>query len=64
VGIGACQVRRSSGCSDPKRCFWPNVVRGPKQKISLLPDVEVDPTFAEYASGRDPVLEKALALSQ
>jgi hypothetical protein len=51
------------GGSDPDKYFWANVVWGPKKRISLRPDVVVEPTFAEYASGRDPVLDKALALS-
>jgi hypothetical protein len=52
------------GCHDTKRCFWPDVVWGPKAPISLLPDEEISPTFAEYAAGWDPVLERALALSR
>lgn len=50
--------------SDPDRYFWANAVWGPKRRISLEPEVEVEPTFAEYASGRDPVLERALRLSR
>jgi hypothetical protein len=50
-------------CSDLNRCFWANVVWGPKRTISLKADIEINPTFAEYASGRDPVLDKALALA-
>jgi hypothetical protein len=53
-----------SPCSDLNRCFWPNVVWGPKKDISLQPDIEIDPTFAEYSSGRDPVMDRALALAQ
>ena len=52
------------GCHDLKRCFWPDVVWGPKAPISLQPDEEISPTFAEYAAGWDPVLERALALSR
>jgi hypothetical protein len=52
------------GCHDMKRCFWPDVIWGPKSRISLQPDEEISPTFAEYAAGWDPVLERALALSQ
>jgi len=51
------------GCHDMKRCFWPDVIWGPKSPISLQPDEEISPTFAEYAAGWDPVLERALALS-
>lgn len=52
------------GCHDMKRCFWPNVIWGPKSPISLRPEEEIAPTFAEYAAGRDPVLERAMALSR
>jgi hypothetical protein len=51
------------GCHSMKRCFWADVIWGPKSPISLRPDEEVSPTFAEYAAGRDPVLERAPALS-
>jgi hypothetical protein len=51
-------------CSDLDRCFWPNVVWGPKRRISLQPDIEIAPTFEEYSSGHDPVLDKALALTR
>jgi len=54
----------SEGCHDLERCFWPVVVWGPQdgQRISLHPDIEIEPSFAEYAAGRDPVMEKALTL--
>ena len=56
----------SDGCHDMDRCFWPVVVWGPQSqmKISLRPDYPIEPTFAEYASGRDPVMEKALELAR
>jgi len=54
----------AKGGSDPDRYFWANVVWGPKRRISLRPEIIVEPTFAEYASGRDPVLERALALTR
>jgi hypothetical protein len=56
----------SDGCHDLDRCFWPMVIWGPppQKKISLRPDYPIDPTFAEYASGRDPVMEKALELAR
>lgn len=52
-----------NGCLDPAECYWPTVAFGPRS-ISLKPDVLVDPTFADYAAGRDPVLEKALDLAK
>lgn len=51
-------------CLDAKRCFWANVAWGPRRRISLRPEVEIEPTFAEYAAGRDPVLERALELAR
>ena len=50
------------GCHDMKRCYWANVAWGPKAPISLQPDEEISPTFAEYAAGWDPVLRRALSL--
>jgi hypothetical protein len=66
LGIKPCPGFEDWGspCSDLNRCFWANVVWGPKRKISLRPDIEIDPTFAEYSSGRDPAMEKALALAR
>ena len=51
------------GCLDPVKCYWPTVAFGPRG-ISLKPDILIDPTFADYAAGRDPVLEKALDLAE
>ncbi len=48
------------GCTDPGTCYWATVAFGP-HNISLAPDVKVDVTFADYASGRDPVLDAASA---
>lgn len=52
----------ANGCDDIDRCFWPNVVFG-KKGISLDPSIRIAPRFADYASGRDPVLERVLALA-
>ncbi len=51
-------------CRPVERCFWANVAWGPKRRISLRPDIEIEPSFAEYAAGRDPVLERALELAR
>jgi hypothetical protein len=50
--------------TDPAGYFWPNVVWGPPRKISLSPEPVVETTFADYVSGRDPVLEKAKELAR
>jgi hypothetical protein len=62
------QVRNSTsyhdwatGCHDLKRCYWPNVVFGPKTPISLAPDIRASASYADYAAGRDLVLDAALA---
>jgi hypothetical protein len=52
-----------NGCTDLDRCPWGNVAFGHKN-VSLEPEIRIRPTFADYASGRDPVLDKVLALSQ
>ncbi|MEP7455736.1 peptidase S41 [Phyllobacterium sp. SB3] len=52
-----------NGCTDPATCFWAVVAFGPKG-ISLTPEVRLDVTFADYAAGRDPVLETALSLAK
>lgn len=52
-----------NGCRDPEECYWPTVAFGPRG-ISLKPNILIDPTFADYAAGRDPVLEKALDLAK
>ncbi|MCG7504733.1 peptidase S41 [Mesorhizobium retamae] len=52
-----------TGCEDPDKCYWPTVAFGPRG-ISLKPDILIDPTFADYAAGRDPVLEKAIELAR
>lgn len=52
-----------NGCTDPATCFWAVVAFGPRG-ISLTPEVKLDVTFADYAAGRDPVLEKALSMAK
>lgn len=52
-----------NGCTDIDTCYWPVVAFGPRN-ISLAPEIKMDVSFADYASGRDPVLEKALALTK
>jgi hypothetical protein len=54
----------SEAAADPVGYFWPNIVWGPSRKISLSPEFVIEPTFADYASGRDPVLEKAKELAR
>jgi len=48
------------GCEDLSRCYWPVVFHGVAVG-SLAPDLPVDLTFADYAAGRDPVLDRILA---
>jgi hypothetical protein len=52
---GAC-------CTDLDTCYWPAVAFG-VHNISLAPDVNVEPAFADYASGHDPVFATALAMA-
>jgi hypothetical protein len=46
-------------CTDPTVCYWANTAFGPKG-ISLQPTLRVPVRFADYAAGRDPVLEAVL----
>jgi hypothetical protein len=52
----------ANGCSDPEKCHmaqWPkswNIAVG-----TLVPDWPVPSTFADYKTGRDPVMERVLA---
>ena len=48
------------GCRDLSRCFWPVVFHGTAIG-SLDPDIPVEMSFRDFAAGRDPALEAALA---
>ena len=52
----------STGCVGEDDCYLAAEVYAP-DGISLEPDIEVSMAFEDYASGRDPVLETALALA-
>jgi hypothetical protein len=55
-------VRRQNwekACSDVATCYWANTAFGPAG-ISLQTDMRVPVRFADYAAGRDPVLEAVL----
>jgi len=53
----------TGGCSDPQRCYWPAVAFATRIP-SLEPDVRIEPSFANYATGSDPVLDAALAMTR
>ncbi len=65
IAIGHAYFRQdwASGCHDPSECnpfqFLYGVAAG-----DLTPEVNVGWSFADYAAGRDTVLEKALELSR
>lgn len=48
------------GCRDLARCFWPVVFHGTAIG-DLDPDIPVEMTFRDFAAGRDPALDAALA---
>jgi hypothetical protein len=50
----------ANGCTDLDRCYWPVVFHGVAIG-TLSPDIPVDETFAQYASGDDPALDAALS---
>ena len=49
-------------CDDWDRCFWLNWLF-PVQVESLAPDETIEMTFADYTMRRDPVLDRAVALT-
>jgi hypothetical protein len=53
----------AAGCADLDTCYWPAVAFGVRN-ISLAPAVRIEPRFADYAAGRDPVLDAALAMAR
>ena len=53
----------ANGCADLDHCYWPVVAFG-VHGISLEPELHMEPTFADYAAGRDPVLDAALAMAR
>ena len=51
------------GCSDPDRCYWGDVAVGLKA-VSLEPEIRIVSTFAEYAAGHDPALDRVLSVTR
>lgn len=48
-----------TGCTELSSCYWATVAFGPRG-ISIAPETTIDVSFADYAAGRDPVLEAAV----
>ena len=48
------------GCSDPRRCFWPNIWYGSIGVGNVEPDIRVGWRFEDYRRGVDTVLDRAL----
>ena len=48
------------GCNDWAKCYWPAIFHGVAVG-SISPDIEVEPTYGQYAAGRDLPLEAVLA---
>jgi hypothetical protein len=46
-------------CTDAARCYFAGAILGPRG-VTLEPDIEVKVAFADYAAGRDPVLEAVM----
>ena len=46
-------------CADRDLCYWANTAFGPNG-ISLEPTLRVPVKFADYAAGRDPVIDAVL----
>ena len=51
------------GCSNLDRCYWGDVAVGLKG-VSLDPQIKIETTFADYAAGRDPVLDRVLSMAK
>jgi hypothetical protein len=50
-------------CTDWRTCYWINYAF-PVQVRSLAPDETIGLSFVEYAHGRDPAFERAMALAR
>jgi hypothetical protein len=48
------------GCHELSRCFWPVVFHGTAIG-NLDPDIPIEMSFRDFAAGRDPALDAALA---
>jgi hypothetical protein len=59
VGTATRKHNWEKACADPAVCYWANTAFGPKG-ISLQPALRIPVRFADYAAGRDPVLEAVL----
>ena len=51
----------ADGCDDWWLCFWPTMLTDVGVG-TLEPDVRVPLTFADYRAGRDPVIERLIAI--
>jgi hypothetical protein len=50
----------AKGCSDPHRCFWPNIWYGAIGVGNVEPEIRVTWRFEDYRRGVDTVLDRAL----
>jgi hypothetical protein len=62
ISVGTAMRRHNweKACTDVATCYWANTAFGPAG-ISLAPAMRVPVKFADYAAGRDPVLEAVLS---
>lgn len=49
----------AKGCDDLDKCYWASVAFGVKN-VSFTPEIPIEPSFTDYAAGRDPLVEAAL----
>ena len=59
ISPASSQWNLRDGCQDVSRCYFAGALLGPRG-VSLEPDVPVATSFADYAAGKDPVLDAAL----
>ncbi len=61
VQIWVAKEDWENGCDDWWLCFWPTMLTDVGVG-TLEPDVRVPMTFADYRAGRDPVIERLIAI--
>jgi hypothetical protein len=60
VGTATKKHDWGSRCTDISVCYWASTAFG-SDGVSLEPQIRIETRFADYAEGRDPVLDAALA---
>jgi len=61
LAVGTATKKHDWGerCTDVSICYWASTAFG-SDNVSLVPEIQVETRFDEYARGRDPVLEAVI----